>query len=157
MRVTVVAIVLFLFWVALSGQFDWVHLSLGVLSSLLVAYFSTDLVLPSRNLPQVAARTVRLFRYLPWLLYKTAVANLDVAYRTLHPGMPIDPSVFRFLSAIESDFGHATLANSITLTPGTVTIDVDNDGYLVHALTQGTEADLVEMSRRVREIEQGPS
>ncbi len=153
----VTAMVSFVFWILLSGFFDAFHIVTGIISSLLVALFSHRLFMPEgMSLKLEAARTGRFFMYIPWLLLEIAKANIDIIYRTLHPSMPIDPVVIKFRTDIEEDMGRATLANSITLTPGTVTMNVTDDGeFTVHAISREAADGLLsgEMARRVKHIE----
>ena len=143
-------VVLFVFWVLLSSFFDALHLVAGILCSLLVASTSYKLLRPGKNI-----RTfTNLILYIPWLLYKIVIANLDVAYRALHPKMPIDPRIVEFKSVLKSDLSLTTLANSITLTPGTITVDVKDRTYLVHALTSKAAEELLkgDMQARVARV-----
>ena len=147
----------FVFWMLLSGFFDAFHIVTGIISSLLVALFSHRLFMPEgASLKSEIARTGRFFMYIPWLLLEIAKANIDIVYRTLHPSMPIDPVVIKFRTDIKEDMGRTTLANSITLTPGTVTMDVTDDGeFTVHAISREAADGLMsgEMARRVKHIE----
>ncbi len=79
----------------------------------------------------------------------------DLAYRTLHPKMPINPRVISFKNEYKTELGMVTLANSITLTPGTVTINVDKDEFIVHAITEDYAKALKsgEMQARIKKIE----
>ena len=98
----------------------------------------------------------RFLLYLPWLMLEIVKANIDLVYRTLHPSMPIDPLIITFKTDIKEDMGLTTLANSITLTPGTVTMDVTEDGeFTVHAISREAADALLtgEMARRVKNIE----
>ncbi|MBM4284442.1 MAG: protein MnhE [Deltaproteobacteria bacterium] len=140
-------------WCLLSGKFDALHLTLGVLSSALVSYFSADLLFSG----PITGRTFRTFfgflGYLPWLLYQILRAALHVMFLTFHPRMLelIDPQVIRFRTRLKSDLAQVTFANSITLTPGTVTIYVDfHRDFSVHAIDQVSAAGLPgEMERRI--------
>jgi multicomponent Na+:H+ antiporter subunit E len=151
--------ILFAFWLLLSGYLDTFHIVSGTISSMLVAYFSSDLLFPKKvAFSKRLRRFWRFLKYLPWLLYEVFKANLDVAYRVLHPRMPIDPRIIKFKPELEDDMAIATLANSITLTPGTVTLEADREkGFVVHAITkQAADALLTgEMAKRVAYIEQG--
>jgi multicomponent Na+:H+ antiporter subunit E len=119
-------------WLALSGSVAPLHLALGVLSSAAVAWMNRDLVTAGP-----AARTVsRFLGYLPWLLKEIVVANLQVVRIVLDPRLPVDPVVVRFDTMLASDLARTTFANSITLTPGTVTLDVDGRQFAVHAVTR---------------------
>ena len=150
-------IIMFVFWISLSGYFDAFHLISGLVSSLIIAFFSHDLLIGRGVRMGLAFR--RFFRflvYLPWLLKEILKSNLDVAWRTLHPSMPIDPRVFQVSTSIKTELGIVTFANSITLTPGTVTLAASRDGeFMVHAIAKGPADSLKEgeMARRVEAIE----
>ena len=149
---------MFGFWILLSGQFHFVLLVSGVVSSLFVAYISHDLLVGRVALSAVIAKTFRLIIYLPWLFWQIVLANLDLVYRTLHPGDKIDPHIIRFQTDLKSSKAIAILANSITLTPGTVTVVANKDGeYIVHAIAKPPAESLLSgaMQSRVKKIE-GP-
>jgi multicomponent Na+:H+ antiporter subunit E len=99
----------------------------------------------------------RFWRYAPWLLKEILVANLHVARIILTPSLPISPIMVHYRSSQETDLGRAIYANSITLTPGTITTGTRGDDLEVHSLTwvdvDGREED--EMDRRVSWVEQG--
>jgi len=140
-------------WCILSGKFDAVHLSMGVLSSALVSFFSADLLF-TRPLTGHSVRSIFGFvLYVPWLLVQILKSSLHVLYLTLHPRMPdlIDPQVFRFRSKLKSDLAQVTFANSITLTPGTITIYVNfHRDFSVHAIDRVSREGLPgEMERRI--------
>jgi multicomponent Na+:H+ antiporter subunit E len=144
------------FWILLSGQFHFILLVSGIVSSLFVAYISHDLLLGKSNVLSDTIKTFRFFKYLPWLLWQIVVANFDIAYRTLHPGMKIEPQVIKFSTNLKTDKGIAMLANSITLTPGTVTMVANKDGeFIVHAIAKGPADGLLsgQMQAKVEKIE----
>jgi multicomponent Na+:H+ antiporter subunit E len=87
-------------------------------------------------------------------MYQIIIANIDVAKRALSPSMPIDPRIITFKTILRSDVARTTLANSITLTPGTVTVDIIDDVFYVHAIAKGPADDLLEgiMERKVAHI-----
>ncbi len=134
-------LVLFGFWVVLSGKLDLFHLAAGALSAAAIAYLSCRLyavtppVGPRGRHPFFTTAWLRLGLYLPWLSWQIVVASVQVARIVLSPKMKITPLLFRFHHELPHNLARATLANSITLTPGTVTIDVRGDEYLVHALS----------------------
>ncbi len=145
-------ILMFIFWVLLSGHFGLILMVSAVVFSLLVAYLSHDLLFGKASLSTLVAKSVRFLIYLPWLFWEIVVANFDVIYRTLHPGMLIDPEVVTFDPQLKTDIGVTILANSITLTPGTVTIEARRKGeFKVHSLTKG--ADMGAMVEKVKWIE----
>lgn len=130
-------LIMFATWLVFSGKFDGFHLTLGVISCGIVALLSGDLLFPSpldRNLPLV---WLRFIGYIPWLLYQIFLANLHVMYLVFHPRMMelIDPQIIEFDSKLTSDISRTTFANSITLTPGTITINVTAIGkFSVHCI-----------------------
>ncbi len=150
-------IILLGFWLLLSGEFTVVILTSAVVSCALVAAISNDLLFEKGVDPGAFIRkTVRTMLYLPWLLKEIVMANIDVARRTLSPSMPIDPCVIKFKTDLKTNIGITTLSNSITLTPGTVTLSANKKGeYVVHALSKEFADDLLagEMQKRVQRIE----
>lgn len=149
MAMMLVFSVCFAFWLALSGSLAPLPLTLGVVSSAAVAWANRDLELVSR-----AVRvSPRLVTYVPWLLKEIAVANIQVARLVLDPRLPIDPVIVRFDTRLSTDLARTTFANSITLTPGTVTLDSEGSELVVHALTRGM-ADLAggTMERRIAAV-----
>lgn len=152
-------VILFGFWILLSGHFDLFHLCLGIFSSGLVSLLSRDLLFSKRTLQKShLLQILRFLRYLPWLLYQILLANLHVAFLVLHPKMinKIDPYIIRFRIRLRSDISLTTFANSITLTPGTITLLIHEGHFYVHALDQKVADDLLtgEMEQRVRRIYQ---
>jgi multicomponent Na+:H+ antiporter subunit E len=138
------------FWVVLSGHFTALNLVLALLSSAAVTFLNRDIEAVSRLLRVAPA----FLGYLPWLLKEIVVANLQVARVVLDPALPIDPVVVRFKAPLSQDLALMTLGNSITLTPGTITLDVEDREFVVHALTTRAGADLVEgsMAQRVGRV-----
>ena len=147
---------LFLFAIGLllSGQYTPLMLALGVLSTLLVVFLAIRADLIDREThPILLKPSVLLYWF--WLAWQVIKSNLDVARHILTPGLAISPNVFTVRAAQQSDLGRVTYANSITLVPGTVAMDVDGDIITVHALTEDAAADLKrgEMNRRVCNVE----
>jgi multicomponent Na+:H+ antiporter subunit E len=142
-------------WVGLSGFFDVIHLTFGAVSVTLVSLLSHRHLTGGGSVAVGMARLLRLALYIPWLLWQIALANLDVMLRIF--GLKaIDPCVIRFTPELVSDFGRATLANSITLTPGTVTVDITDEGeFIVHALNREAADEVLSrvMETKVRRIE----
>ena len=139
------------FWIVLSGMFDAFHLSLGVLCCLLVAQFSHDLLFPVQGKPWVR-ELLGMIVYCPWLFWQIVLANLQVTYLILHPKMleKIDPHLFRFKSTLTRPIAKVAMAQSITLTPGTITVNIHEDQFAVYALTKEAAESLPgEMERRI--------
>jgi len=155
-------ILMMLFWVLMSGKFDPFHLTLGVISAAIVTWISTELLFQEKSKPLGARLTEawRFFLYCFWLVWQIILANFHVIYLSLGP-KPIretlSPRIFTFKTTLRSEFARFVLANSITLTPGTVTIRVHKDIFYVHAITEKAAGDLAsaeisEMERRVAHV-----
>lgn len=129
MRNRIILFVLaFLIWCLLTWVPDWQHLVVGVFVALFTAIMTGDLFMTE---PQKLKHPHRyyyfLVHYLPKFLWECLKANLDVAYRVLHPALPINPGIVKVKTKLKSDTALTLLANSITLTPGTMTVDIDKD------------------------------
>ena len=150
----VTSLLLFAFWVVLSGRFDVFHLSIGVFCSLLVARLSHDLLFANIRIGDHWLVLVRFLAYAPWHIYQIFKANVYVAYLTLSPKPSIDPGIVKFKTKLETDISWVILANSITLTPGTITMDIRDGEFYVHALDKRMAQDLNtgEMEDRVAHI-----
>ena len=155
MRFVVTWLTLAAFWIGLSGFFDPIHLTFGFVSVTLVSVIASRYFAEGASVVEEAGRLARLVAYAPWLLWEIAVANVDVLLRVV--GLrPLAPRMVRFKPHLETDFGRVTLANSITLTPGTVTVEVESDGtFLVHALSREAAEGVLDgrMAERVRSLE----
>ncbi|WP_022668921.1 Na+/H+ antiporter subunit E [Desulfospira joergensenii] len=129
-------ILMMITWVVLSGKFEPLLLGLGVISSGLVAWFFHDLLFPSITMGH-AGIGLKFILYIPWLLLEIIKANFHLLFLVFQPRMKelIDPHIITFKTDLESDLAITTLANSITLTPGTITVNVERDGtFRVHAI-----------------------
>jgi len=146
-------LIMFGLWILLSGRFDIFHLILGIISCSIVAFFSGELLFPESKTKDLLRTWMRFIRYIPWLLYQIFLANLRLMYLTFHPKMMelIDPKIIKFRSRLKSDLSLVTFANSITLTPGTITVYVSIDGdFSVHAIDKESSEDLPgEMEDRI--------
>ncbi len=145
--------VLFGLWLALSGELAVEFLVLGALaavggvavSELLFRGTHEGRFTPAPGDVGWLLRTVaRSALYLPWLVYEIVVANVHVAWLVLHPRLPIEPSLVRFDTSLGSERGQVLLAQSITLTPGTVTVDASNGVFVVHCLSRRSRQGLAE-------------
>jgi len=135
MKKGALAVLLFIVWIFLawpfgSGGVDYQSLVVGAIVSILSGLmFGEGFTESPRKFFEIK-RYLWAIYYLPVLLYYIFLANFDVAYRVLHPGMPIRPGIVKVKTKLKSKSGITALANSITLTPGTMTIEVDPSGYL---------------------------
>ena len=130
-------VILFILWIVFSGRFDVFHITLGLFASAMVAAFSGDLMFTSSEPRGIFRLWVRLVTYIPWLIYQIFLANLHVMYLVFHPKMMklINPQIIEFDSKLKSDYARTTFANSITLTPGTITVNVTVLGrFSVHCI-----------------------
>lgn len=146
--------ILYGFWVLLSGHFDTFHLTLGAICSLLVAHISHDLLFANVRVGDIRLVIIRFILYIPWLIRQIVSSNIHVASLALNPKMPIEPQILRFKTKLESDISWVVLANSITLTPGTITMDIKEGEFYVHALDKKVAEDLKagEMEDRVAHV-----
>ncbi|MFA4645700.1 Na+/H+ antiporter subunit E [Pyrococcus kukulkanii] len=125
-------IVLFIIWLFLTASLDPQELVIGAIFSAIVASLTYD-TFTTRGLRNLHPKRVAYFvAYLPYFLWAMIMANLDVAYRVLHPKRPINPGIVECRTELRNNVGRLALANSITLTPGTITLDVDGDKYFIH-------------------------
>jgi multicomponent Na+:H+ antiporter subunit E len=155
MAFTITFFILFIFWIFISGQLDWWHLSWGVLSSALVAAISNDFLFKGITLQSMMSEGVRFIAYVPWLLYQIIRANIYIAYLALHPKMSrlIDPHIIKFKTILKKDFARVTFANSITLTPGTITVLIKENRFFVHAIDKKVAESLPgKMEQRIARI-----
>lgn len=155
MRLTLV-VTLCGFWLALSGMFTPFLLAAGLGSALAVVWLATRMEIADREAHPVRF-SAAVFTYWPWLIKEIAVSGWQVTRIVLHPRLPISPTLVRFRPSQASAVGLVTHANSITLTPGTLTIEADRDEFLVHALTRAGAEGLAgsEMDRRIARFEEG--
>ncbi len=133
-------------WLLFSGHYDVFHISAGVLSVVFVLTLNRGLF-EARLYSGDVHRPIRLLAmagYVPWLLKEVVIAALQVARIVLTPRMPVDPSLVEFHAELPNAAAQTVLANSITLTPGTVTIDIAHGVFLVHAITDSSSTSLVE-------------
>ena len=141
MKPLAVFLLLFAFWLIFSGHFDALHISLGLVCCAVVTIWSADLLFADGLSRRTLVKIGRFVRFIPWLLYQIVLANLHVVYLVLRPTR-IRPQVVRFKTRLTSDLAKVTLGNSITLTPGTITLDIEGDDFLIHAISDKAAADL---------------
>ena len=122
------------FWLVLSGHYDLFHVGWGIVSAALVSLFSLGLTSVDTG-RQNRLRFWSLVAYIPWLLLQVVLANLHVAYLVLRP-TAIRPQIIRVKTRLSGDLAKTTLGNSITLTPGTITMDLKDDEIIVHAISE---------------------
>lgn len=154
-RLSAVA-VLFVFWLLLSGMFEPFLLAAGVGSAVAVVWLAHRMDVIDREGHPIHLGW-RALVYWPWLLKEIVKSAWDVSRIILHPRLPVSPEVLRVKTSQKSSVGVVTYANSITLTPGTISVEVLPGEILVHALTHAGAEGLREgdMDRRVTRFEGG--
>ena len=148
----------FTLWMLWSGHYALHHplvLTMGVLSCGFVVYLVSRLDIVDEEGIQINLAR-HMVVYIPWLLWAIFKANIDVAKRILGPRLPIAPRIVRVTGTQKTDLCRVIFANSITLTPGTVSLDLDEEDIVVHALTEEAADDVQsgDMDRRVTALEQ---
>jgi len=130
-------VIAFLAWMSLTWSIEPTNICIGLAISLLATMFFGEL------LTVTPGRALHITRYF-WLLYYGPVffwqmvkSNIDVAYRVLHPALPIDPGLIKIQTKLKSDLSKAVLANSLSLTPGSTTVDIIGDQLYVHCIDIG--------------------
>lgn len=147
-------VVLYAFWILLSGYFEPFLLTAGAGSALAVVLLSRRMHIVDREGHPIQM-LASVFLYWPWLIREIAKCAWDVSRIILDPALPISPILIRFKPTQRSTVGLVTHANSITLTPGTITVEAAQNEFLVHALTRSAGAGVIdsEMDRRVTAVE----
>jgi len=135
----------FVVWCLLSWVPDWQHMVVGVFVAALVAFLTGDLFIQRPHLLKHPQRYFYFFfQYVPVFLWEIIKANIEVVYRVAHPALPIRPGIVKVNTTLKSDTALTFLANSITLTPGTLSVDIDTKKsvlyvHWIYVKTQGTE------------------
>lgn len=123
-------------WYLLSGHYTFLLNTLGVVSVALVSFIAVRMAIPSRETVPLHI-TPRALLYVPWLAIEIIKSNIYVARVILNPKLPIMPVMARYQGHETDDLGRFVFANSVTLTPGTITTGVYGREFEIHALTQG--------------------
>ncbi len=142
------SLVVFTLWIMLTGSLAADELLVGAVVSIAVSIATprSGVFSGFRLTPQAP---VALFRYLLQFFIALIKANLDMARRILTPSLPLNPAIVEVKTELQSDLGRLLLANSITLTPGTLTVDVKNDRLLIHWVDFQPGTDLEQITRAI--------
>lgn len=157
LRALSLGVILFITWLLLSGEYSLHHgliLALGVVSTVLVVLVGLRMDVVDHEGHPVHL-TFRFIGYWVWLAIEIVKANIDVAKRVWSPALAISPTLFQLKTSQPGELGQVIYANSITLTPGTVSISLEDGNILVHAVAREVGEDLAtgEMDRRVTRLE----
>ncbi|MBS4022957.1 MAG: Na+/H+ antiporter subunit E [Dethiobacter sp.] len=151
------ACILFLFWLLITWRLHWQHLLVGALCAIGVAMFNRDILLLKSERPLYLRTTIiKWVVYLYHLIVAIFKSNWDVAKIVLRRDMGISPCFVKFSTKINKPLYRVILGNSITLTPGTLTVELEEDFYIVHCITRANAEDVADwdMTRRLVEIEE---
>lgn len=148
-------LVMYLFWLVLSGHYTGLLMSLGAISCAFIVWIAHRMnIIDSKGFP--IHLVPRGLVYWPWLMWEIVKSNVDVAKIIVNPKLPISPTIVRVPASQKTELGRVIFANSITLTPGTMSVHMEDHTIVVHALTrEGAESLLndPEMDRRVCKLE----
>ncbi|MBN2169127.1 MAG: Na+/H+ antiporter subunit E [Actinobacteria bacterium] len=142
--VLLISIMLFALWIVFTMKFNWEHLLMGAVVSIFIGYLTGLMFYRKMDAslsPKLFYKFPVFFGLLAWEIIK---ANVDVLRRVFAPSMPISPRIISFDSFLETDLARVVLSNSITLTPGTVTIDIEGSRLYVHCLAGAHQDDLLQ-------------
>lgn len=149
MRRLIYFILGFIIWMLLTWSTDTQVVIAGLIASAIVAILFHEILPKEHHLFISPMRLFWLLVYLPVFFYYVMKANLDVVYRALHPKMPINPGIVKIKTELTTESGITALANSITLTPGTLTVDLTDDGFLyVHWINVKSD-DIEEATKQI--------
>lgn len=159
-HMTGLALVLFAFWMVLSGRTETKFVVYGILTAVVTTWVTYPLLLVpnkdgSKKYYVFGFSIPKMIMYFFWLMWQLVLANIDVLLATTGQELNIDPKVVRFRFKVDNPMASVILANSITLTPGTVTMNVTDDGvYEIHALTIGAAAGVLDggMQKKVADL-----
>ena len=159
-HMTGLALVLFAFWMVLSGRTETKFVVYGILTAVVTTWVTYPLLLVpnkdgSKKYYVFGFSIPKMIMYFFWLMWQLVLANIDVLLATTGQELNIDPKVVRFRFRAGNPMASVILANSITLTPGTVTMNVTDDGvYEIHALTVGAAAGVLDggMQKKVADL-----
>lgn len=159
-HMTCLALVLFAFWMVLSGRTETKFVVYGILTAVVTTWVTYPLLLVpnkdgSKKYYVFGFSIPKMIMYFFWLMWQLVLANIDVLLATTGQELNIDPKVVRFRFRADNPMASVILANSITLTPGTVTMNVTDDGvYEIHALTVGAAAGVLDggMQKKVADL-----
>lgn len=128
-------ILLLIFWMVIASTISWIELVFGFFSSIMIVLYSYDLVFTEDDSVKIRPRTLKaLFVLIFTLLWEIFVANFHVAKIVLSRKMSIDPGFATIKNPLEKDLNKALYGNAITMTPGTLTVDMKDDEIIVHGL-----------------------
>ncbi len=146
----------FTFWILLSGKYDMFHLFLGIISSLFVAFITWNgsLFTDKKQFYRIPKIMIGLILYLLWLSSRIGKAALHVSCLVLNPKMPIQSRFIQHKTVLQGKFAQIIFGNSITLTPGTITVNIEKKNLVIHTLDDKSAQDILtgELEKRISSI-----
>lgn len=128
----------FFMWLGFTSTFQWQEMATGGAVTLIIAVFTTTWFTKLGLKFLIPKRLINVIRYLFVFLAELVKANLNVARIVVHPKLPIHPGIVKFDTTLNSEMAKMLLANSITLTPGTLTVDIVDNTFYIHWLEVST-------------------
>ena len=155
MKILVLAILYGSIWIAFSGHFDFLLLSFGVISVLIVLYTLRRMRIIDQTPVKFEMNAFKLVTYCFWLIGEILKSNIKVTKTILSPKINVKQNMFNVPLSPESEAGQVIFANSITLTPGTITVETEKNSLLIHALnfSDRTKDEIADMGSRVSKCE----
>lgn len=128
-------ILLLVFWMIIASSIHWIELVFGFFASVMIVLYSRDMVFTVEDSTAIRPKSLKaLFILIITLLWEIFIANFHVAKIVLSKKMPINPGFATIKNPLRKDLNKALYGNAITLTPGTLTVDMKNDEIIVHGL-----------------------
>jgi multicomponent Na+:H+ antiporter subunit E len=148
------AIVLLVFWLTLSGRYEQFLVTAGIICSIFIALLAARMNLADKEGHPIHL-AISALAYWPWLVWQIILSAINVAKIIINPALPVSPTMTRVKMSQKTDVARVTYANSITLTPGTISVDIEGDDIIVHAITRENAIDLEggAMDRRCAKFE----
>lgn len=159
-RFALASVKLWILWILLTGTLDISELAVGAVVAMLVAWLAERHLSILHGIKLTPRAIGYALAYAAVFLKALLIANIDVAQRVLSPALPIHPAIVRVRTGLKSDFGKLLLTSSITLTPGTLSVDLQDDTITIHwidstpgeDLEHATQAIAAEFERYIREF-----
>lgn len=153
-----ISLLLLFFWFLLAPYFDFYNITIGIIFAFGLSYMWQDVIFKPGKKTNFSIMQLLIFAYyLLHLLINIVYANIQVAKIVLNPKLPISPGMLTIRTILEKDLSRVFYSNSITLTPGTVTVDAEDDKLIVHTFTREDAYDVSDwyMERLMKTLEEG--
>ena len=132
MKQIIYIVIAFIFWLLFTFSLTWPNILTGIVIAIITVFILGKYFVEDVHKLLQPRRYLWFVIYLFVFAWECLKANFDVAYRVLHPDLPIKPGIVKVKTNLKTEIGKTTLANSITMTPGTITVDIIEDIIYVH-------------------------